>query len=199
MSKRKGPRHSTNTKPLEPRRSSSIRAIRRIWKLLAGIAVVLTILGVVTFLPRISVSIPDVVADNRDPFASPFSVKNDGYFPIYSIGLQCYVGQITFLHGRGGLRDFTYSGIRGTDLTVNKLSAGDSADFKCLRLFEFQDDVNTADITVSVYFSVYFLATLVPKHFCVKCFGFSTRTDHEGKLHWLRRPSMCPKMAHGPQ
>jgi len=87
--------HSSRIFPLE--------VVKRIWtgvnaayKLVGGIGLLLTFLAIYTFQPQVSVEEKDYSLDPTNAMQTPFIVRNNGLFPIYSVRLGCYEGRTVF-------------------------------------------------------------------------------------------------------
>jgi hypothetical protein len=55
-----------------------------------------TLLGVVVLPPRVSVEKPADAVDAFHPFELPFTISNDGYFPIYRVKINCIPHELVF-------------------------------------------------------------------------------------------------------
>lgn len=113
MGKRRRPRHKEDRKPwpqAPAKESAFIKSHRAFLELLGLIGGLLTIVAfyLTYIVPKISVSVTDSL-DASNPFASIFTLTNDGALPIHDVATKC--GAIKFEAGKYSMNSSPDAGI----------------------------------------------------------------------------------------
>lgn len=141
--------------------------------------IVATVAGFVTavlvLLPRLSVS-SDVTLDPANPFKTPFILKNDGYFSVYTVQVIC-LPLSEWAPGNnvvvGGI------GYTSRDLKKAEIRPDQGVEFSCPEGISFSTPI--ADVRMELFVS--FKATLFPS--TKQCFPYITKADKSGNLRWF--------------
>jgi len=154
---------------------------------IAALALVVTLFGAVIFFPRLSIS-SDATLDPADPFATPFILRNDGYFSVYSADIFCEMVQVIAASKNDSMNGV---GFTSPNLLNKTIGPDSQIEFMCPQAFIFPAPITSAEI--QIYFG--FRATLFPKSCTKQCFRLITKPDKDNKLRWFTDSdtSQCAK------
>lgn len=146
------------------------------------VAIALSIFGMLLWIPSFRPLIQ--IANNNyfdphDPFSAPFSVSNNGLFPVYNVQFSCILFEM--ISSRGLI--ITGANIRHKLPAASVLRRGDKLDILC-PLTQFAvgiTPITKADIDVIVTFT----APLIRLQSCAR---FTTFSTPDGSLHWMQSP-----------
>lgn len=145
----------------------------RVWKILLEIAAVAGLLALL--YPRVSVS--STTSINPDhPFATPFSVANNGLFPVYDVEFSCGMNDVSTESTPHQLSQFSTV---FASLPIPRINGGHSEITFCAFPFITESPIKEADISVSVHFKS---AWLPPKR--TEIYRFRTIKGTDGRLYW---------------
>jgi len=161
----------------QTKKQKSSQKVRGVPRMIIGI--ISFVIGVAGFLflvyPRISVY-PGTSLNLRNPFQTPFMIKNDGYLPLYSIKYSLIAEKMELVNGS----TFTNSG-GTTGNIIGKLSPNKSSALFMNRIFSMPpDSVKYAHIFVHVTYKPY----LVPFTF-TESIRFKTERKTNGEYVWF--------------
>jgi hypothetical protein len=140
------------------------------------------------FCPRLSIS-SDATLDPSDPFATPFVLRNDGYFSVYEVKAAC---SIDITVGAGGIQMDNGVALTSIGLNTTEIVADGTWAFMCPAGWGNSVPITKSDLRIFISYS----ARLVPKRWTYKCFRYVTKADRDGKLHWFS--VAVPKPCHWP-
>jgi hypothetical protein len=181
----KSTRAITNQAPQEhltslpkPLRIAFLFASRFFFKTWKTLGAVLVIVGAIQayffFSDRISI-IPGASLAPNTPFATTFTLSNDGQFSLYSVEFQCIYNAVDIVQGPrlqdmgGVVRDFDVPEVRANDKTT--------------AICYFPDEnaqIAQADISMAVTYRPEFLLWRTTRRF-----RFKTSRQADGKYQWL--------------
>jgi hypothetical protein len=148
------------------------------WALVGILATIVTLASGIVFFPRLSIS-SDVTLDSSNPFGTPFILKNDGYFSVYSVQVICLPLR-EWVPGA----NVVVSGIGYTsrDLKMPEIRPDQAVGFSCPEGISFSASRIAA---VRMEFFVSFKATMFPSSCTKQCFPYVTKPDRNGNLRWF--------------
>jgi len=159
-------------------------------RLIALALAVATLLGFVVLPPKVSVESPYEGVDEYRPFELPFTLSNDGYFPVYRVNVGCNPKDLYWTFPPGTPKGKEASA--NIDLTsqtfeqIPELKAGERRSFVC-EVFHFVGDINTST-TAIVGCNVAVKVTFRPIAFIhwrlLRPFEFAASISSTGVLHW---------------
>jgi hypothetical protein len=124
--------------------------------------------------------------DPSDPFATPFVLRNDGYFSVYEVKAAC---SIDITVGAGGIQMDNGVALTSIGLNTTEIVADGTWAFMCPAGWGNSVPITKSDLRIFISYS----ARLVPKRWTYKCFRYVTKADRDGKLHWfsVAAPEPC--------
>ncbi|MDQ3749668.1 MAG: hypothetical protein M3367_11780 [Acidobacteriota bacterium] len=148
-----------------------------VWTIIAGISVIVGIIGGVQLSPRVSVSSNESL-DPSTPFSSPFIVSNEGLLPIYDVEFQCDIKNVEAMNNinLGGFNTV------GTAKIIPIINPAGKETTQCAQgLFApTSGQFENADVSIVVSYRVYWIPLSQTRKF-----RFVTRKDKSGQLHWF--------------
>ncbi len=174
----KGPSTAIRTVKLLDLRSVAGRLFMRLWKILVGVSVVLTVVvGVLQFSSRISV-LPTTPINPSDSFSVPFIVKNEGLLAIYDVKFSCHYDQIK------DLNENTWTNASQVNVhRVREIGAGQQATVTCNKI---RGDITFAHADMSIIVS--FRPSFIPWRKEPLPVRFIVERGSDGQLYWLPQP-----------
>jgi hypothetical protein len=151
---------------------------KKMWALIGGAAVLVTLSGGLALFPRISVS-SAASLEPHNPFATVFIISNDGYFSIHDATFRCV---ILNAEDESHARVIAPQGIQPTNLNIPEIGAGEKSTHACPWPFKFETPMLSADLI----FLVSYRPSLIPWR-QEKAFRFGTAKNKDGQLIWLPR------------
>ena len=153
--------------------------VRRSWKIIVGVSSVVGLIGgLMFFASRVTVSSLSPLNRN-DPFSTPFSISNDGVFPIYDVKFHCYFKDIAFPEG-GGFSGFS---VEETVPPIQIIEAGEKATYKCLLSVPNASSGSQADIYVVASYQPKFLPYRTEKPY-----RFVMQQGSDKQWYWFGQP-----------
>ncbi|MFY9854081.1 MAG: hypothetical protein WAK26_09420, partial [Terracidiphilus sp.] len=145
-----------------------------------------------SMLPRISVT-PQSATNPDDPFATPFTVKNDGFLPLYDVKSECAIRQVQLLQINTPyvltvVEPKAY-GFRLIDprFAASVLDPNSTIDMAC----PFQRVENKKVKNANIALIVSFRPSILPWLRQEKFYPFVTGTDQiTGQIHWFSTGSV---------
>jgi hypothetical protein len=169
----------TTSNPLRRPRRSRWQIVKALltsgWSIAGYIALGVTLLGAVVFFPRLSAS-SDATLDPSDPFATPFILRNDGYFSVYKVRAACSIDVTA-----GGTIKMVDVAMTSKDLKTPEIVADGTWEFMCPAGLSFKVPVSQSEIRIFISYS----ATLFPKPCTYKCFRYVTKSGKDNQLRWF--------------
>jgi hypothetical protein len=167
------PRHRRRSRLLS---RCLVALLHSVWTAVGIFALLVTLAGAIVFFPRLSIS-SDATLDPSDPFATPFILKNDGYFSVYSAEIICNTV------AKVGSMNLSILGLGFTspDLINRYIGPDEPIEFMCPLRSMFPAPVTNAEIEIYIGFK----ATMFPKSCTKKCFHAKTWKDEDDKLRWF--------------
>jgi hypothetical protein len=150
---------------------------RRVPRMIVG--AVSFLIGIAGFLflvyPRISVY-PGISLDLRNPFQTPFMIKNDGYLPLYNIKYSLIAERMELVNGT----TFINSG-GSINNTVDKLSPNKSSALFMNRIFAMPPNfVKYARVFIHVTYRPFLMPFTFTEHI-----RFKTEINANGEYVWF--------------
>jgi len=157
-------------------------AVITICTLLGGFA------ALVAFLPRISVAVQSPTNPD-DPFSSPFTLRNDGFLPLYDIESACAIRSAvaTPISHPNAIQQIQGDSNYGTlfqdpHFATSTLEPDQTIDVPCAYTWFAGQKVKSADMAIVVFFK----PSRLPWPRRKKIFPFLLATDPEtNQLRWL--------------
>ena|GEM_PF-5605342 len=157
--------------------------LRKGWRGIVGMSVLLSILGFAFVAwPRLSV-IPGEVFDKRNPLHTPFILRNDGYLPLSDIKFICFLRNATL---SGSNKPFVENvGFSLANTRISRLGANESASITFDRIIGQVVDFASADIDVLVTYRPFLMPFKTSDSQ-----GFKTKENYNGELVWILAPNL---------
>jgi hypothetical protein len=166
------PRPPATTQP--PRlRSWLLDLPKKLWTWVIG---VITLAGIVFFLPRLSVS-PQEPLSPEDAFSTPFIFVNNGYLPLEITTIDCSIDQLTL----AGNNKPNIAGAHSYSLREPiELGAGGQSLVPCLKAYHVTMPIESAEASMNLRIKPWPLFWSYPKRF-----RFTALHDSQGAVHWF--------------
>jgi hypothetical protein len=117
--------------------------------------------------------------DDKNPYATLFSVANEGYFPVTDLNADCHMSPSADNHGNTFAVDFAPESFAGF------LSHSQKATLPCFRTIALEGSGAlsvTGDLTVTVTYSLYpFSLRILRRH---QQFHFRAVSGRDGRKYW---------------
>ena len=131
------------------------------FRILSGIATLAGILGLVTFLPRVTVSVSDPL-DSNNPFSAIVTVSNTGYLPLSSVEPALGLRRMAFGNPAAptiiqGPSQKAYVGIENVVWHPSDLGIDEKFAFGMNEIWGSQTHLLTADIAILVKYEIPFI------------------------------------------
>ena len=97
----------------------AMKFIHNAWLVMTGISTLGGLLAFKSFAPKIFIS-PSIILDPKNPFATPFILKNEGVFSIYKISTEVNILKVTDSRNNQLMNNLLVSSINNS----NKLEPG---------------------------------------------------------------------------
>jgi hypothetical protein len=179
------PTHDRAFKPSEKRRWKALFSISQGWSIIAGISVLMTILGsIYAFSPKITVT-PMSPSYPADPLTTRFVIANDSYLPVYAVTLICDANKI---HGAKMTDPSVTKDGQGLNIggfkvmnarPISEIDPGEKTTVDCIATPADQPpDWARVDIVVQ------YRPALLP-WYQERRFRFRTEKKHDGQFVWI--------------
>ncbi len=137
--------------------------------------------AILQHLPRISV-IPSSSLDPSNPFATPFTVSNDGYLDVYNATIVCNLKYVKDANENTVVGPFP---VYGQTTLARDLAPGFPVTVPCNfpsrgAAVLFEAPIATAKISISVQFRPAFLPWRRSR-----AYNFFMARDNQGQIHWF--------------
>lgn len=152
------------------------------WRIASGIATLVGILGLVTFLPHITTTISDPV-DPNNPFSASVTITNTGVFtldevePFFGLRKMTFGGPAATRTWLGPAQQYTRFGIRGWH--ASSLDPDKNFTFALDEIWGNQPNLRSADVAVIVQYQVPLVHWKREK-----TFPYSAIKQTNGRFYW---------------
>lgn len=165
---------------LEPVHTPSLarRIVTKTWKGIVSVGVLVTLTGLLSLLPKVSVSAARLL-DPQAPFSAPFVISNDGYLPVHDITFRCVVRYVE--HADRGRVIVSPHGITSGQV-IAVIDPTEKSTVACPFPFFSQSPIIGADIEFVLKYRPDWLFWHREKRF-----RFGLAKDKDNQFHWFPR------------
>ena len=154
------------------------KILAKTWKGIVSVGVLVTLTGLFSLLPKVSVSAAQLL-DPQAPFSAPFIISNDGYLSIHDITFRCVVKYVE--HKDGGRVIVSPHGITSGQV-IATIDPGEKSTVACPFPFFSQSPIIGADVEFVLKYRPDFVFWHREKRS-----RFGLAKDKDGQFHWFPR------------
>jgi hypothetical protein len=164
--------------------SGIARTFFRVWKIVVVFGCLLGMANVfLAWNSRLSVTSLSSL-NPLNPFATPFMVTNDGYFPVYTARFACMIEKIEYEPlSPDDTTTIQHNRLRLPAQSIGRIGAREARTIQCQLGIGRPSPITAIDLVIQVCFR----PLLLPWDFHQQQ-RFVTAKDSSGQIHWIKQP-----------